>query len=134
MMVHIRVPEVVHSSIKHVVSQFTPPLWVAVIITMIILTLLLSATWYIGIHCNHHEELISYRLHETWLYTIGIMCQQGKVLPRLLFFSSSLLPHVGACSRFGSFFFLPHCSHTWERAPVSEHRADFTQFLNQDGR
>jgi hypothetical protein len=21
---------------------------------------------------------------------------------------------------------------TWERAPVSEHRADFTQFLNQD--
>jgi hypothetical protein len=32
------------------------------------------------------------------------------------------------------FFFLPRCSHTWERAPVSEHRADFTQFLNQDGR
>jgi hypothetical protein len=29
------------------------------------------------------------------------------------------------------FFFLPRCSHTWERAPVSEHRADFTQFLNQ---
>jgi hypothetical protein len=32
------------------------------------------------------------------------------------------------------FFFLPRCSHTWERAPVSEHRADFSQFLNQDGR
>jgi hypothetical protein len=31
-------------------------------------------------------------------------------------------------------FFLPCCSHTWERAPVSGHRADFTQFLNQDGR
>jgi hypothetical protein len=31
-------------------------------------------------------------------------------------------------------FFLPRCSHTWERAPVSEHRADFTQSLNQDGR
>jgi hypothetical protein len=30
--------------------------------------------------------------------------------------------------------FLPRCPHTWERAPVSEHRADFTQFLNQDGR
>jgi hypothetical protein len=30
-------------------------------------------------------------------------------------------------------FFLPRCSHTWERAPVSEHRADFTHFLNQDG-
>jgi hypothetical protein len=29
------------------------------------------------------------------------------------------------------FFFLPRCSHSWERAPVSEHRADFTQFLNQ---
>jgi hypothetical protein len=29
-----------------------------------------------------------------------------------------------------AFFFLPRCSHTWERAPVSEHRADFTQFLN----
>jgi hypothetical protein len=84
MMVHIRLPEVVHSSIRHVVSQFTPPLWVAVIVTMIILTLLLSATWYIGIHCNHHEELISYRLHDTWLYTVGIMCQQGKVLSQLL--------------------------------------------------
>jgi hypothetical protein len=22
------------------------------------------------------------------------------------------------------FFFLPRCSHTWERAPISEHRAD----------
>jgi hypothetical protein len=22
------------------------------------------------------------------------------------------------------FFFLPRCSHTWERAPASEHRAD----------
>jgi hypothetical protein len=33
-----------------------------------------------------------------------------------------------------NFFFLPRCSHTWERAPVSEHRADFTKFLNQDGR
>jgi hypothetical protein len=32
------------------------------------------------------------------------------------------------------FFFLPRCSRTWELAPVSEHRADFTQFLNQDGR
>jgi hypothetical protein len=32
------------------------------------------------------------------------------------------------------FFFLPRCSHTWERAPVSKHRAGFTQFLNQDGR
>jgi hypothetical protein len=32
--------------------------------------------------------------------------------------------------------FLSRCSHTWERAPVLEHRsrADFTQFLNQDGR
>jgi hypothetical protein len=30
--------------------------------------------------------------------------------------------------------FFSRCSHTWERAPVSEHMADFTQFLNQDGR
>jgi hypothetical protein len=36
------------------------------------------------------------------------------------------------CKR--SFFFLSRCSHTWERAPASEHRADFNQFLNQDGR
>jgi hypothetical protein len=31
-------------------------------------------------------------------------------------------------------FTLPRCSHTWELAPASEHRADFTQFLNRDGR
>jgi hypothetical protein len=37
-------------------------------------------------------------------------------LPVEHFFSSSLLPH------------------TWELAPISEHRANFTQFLNQDGR
>jgi hypothetical protein len=24
------------------------------------------------------------------------------------------------------FFFLPRCSHTWERAPISEHRADYS--------
>jgi hypothetical protein len=30
-----------------------------------------------------------------------------------------------------SFFFLPRCSHTWELAPASEHRAEFPQFLNQ---
>jgi hypothetical protein len=29
------------------------------------------------------------------------------------------------------FFFLPRCSHTWERAPALEHRDDFTRFLNQ---
>jgi hypothetical protein len=27
------------------------------------------------------------------------------------------------------FFFLPRCSHTWKRAPVSEHRADLLSFL-----
>jgi hypothetical protein len=27
------------------------------------------------------------------------------------------------------FFLLPRCSHTWERAPVSEHRADLLSFL-----
>jgi hypothetical protein len=80
MMVHIRSPDLVHSSINNVVSQFTPLLWLTVITTMIILTLLLSATWYVGIHCNHHKELISYGLHDTWIYAVGIICQQGKVL------------------------------------------------------
>jgi hypothetical protein len=84
MMVHIKLPEVVHSSIRNIVSQFTPLLWVTVIITMIVLTLFLSATWYVGIHCNHHEEPVSYRLRDTWLYTFGIVCQQGKVLSHLL--------------------------------------------------
>jgi hypothetical protein len=28
------------------------------------------------------------------------------------------------------FFFLPRCSHTWERAPALEHRAEFPQGLN----
>jgi hypothetical protein len=27
---------------------------------------------------------------------------------------------------FNIFFFLPRCSHTWERAPISEHRADYS--------
>jgi hypothetical protein len=27
-------------------------------------------------------------------------------------------------------FLLPRCSHTWELAPASEHRAEFPQFLN----
>jgi hypothetical protein len=26
---------------------------------------------------------------------------------------------------------LPRCSHAWELAPASEHRAEFPQFLNQ---
>jgi hypothetical protein len=26
---------------------------------------------------------------------------------------------------------LPRCSHTWERAPISEHRAEFPQFFDQ---
>jgi hypothetical protein len=26
--------------------------------------------------------------------------------------------------------FIPRCSHRWELAPVSEHRAEFPQFLN----
>jgi hypothetical protein len=29
------------------------------------------------------------------------------------------------------FFPPPRCSHTWELAPASEHRAEFPQFLNQ---
>jgi hypothetical protein len=84
MKVHIKLPEVVHTSFRNIVSQFTPLLWVTVIMTMIVLTLLLSATWYAGIYCNHHEELVSYRLCDTWLYTFGIICQQGKVLSHLL--------------------------------------------------
>jgi hypothetical protein len=28
-------------------------------------------------------------------------------------------------------FFFPRCSHTWELAPVSEHRADLLNFLTR---
>jgi hypothetical protein len=78
MMVHIRIPGMEHSSFKQLVSQFTPLLWVTAITTMMILTLFLSATWYAGIYCYYHREVISYRMHESWLYIVGIICQQGK--------------------------------------------------------
>jgi hypothetical protein len=94
MVVHIRLPEVVHSSIWNVVSQFTLPLWITVIITMVILALLLSATWYVGIQCNNHQESISYRLQDTWLYTLGIMCQQGNALPHLCYYGHCRLGSV----------------------------------------
>jgi hypothetical protein len=38
-------------------------------------------------------------------------------------------PHI-LMSQCLSIFFLPHCSHTWELAPASEHRAELPQFLN----
>jgi hypothetical protein len=78
MMVNIRTPGTEHSSFGQVVSQFTPLLWVTAIITMVILTVFLSATWYTATYCNNRREVISYRMHESWLYTVGIVCQQGK--------------------------------------------------------
>jgi len=77
MMVHIKTPDMKHSSLKHVVSQFTTRLWTTTIVTLMILSLFLSATWYARIHCNYRQEVISYKFIDTWLYTIGIMCQQG---------------------------------------------------------
>jgi len=79
MMVHIRTPHMENSNYKNVISQFTPLLWITVVITMVILSLLLSATYYAGIHCNYHKELTSYSIQDTWLYAIGILCQQGNV-------------------------------------------------------
>lgn len=67
-----------NSSFKNVVSQFTPLLWITVMITMVILSLFLSATWYAGIHFNCHTELINYSLQNTWLYAIGIITQKGN--------------------------------------------------------
>jgi len=78
MMVHIRTPDMENSNFKNVISQFTPLLWITVVITMVTLSLLLSATYYAGIHCNYHKELTSYSIQDTWLYTIGILCQKGN--------------------------------------------------------
>jgi hypothetical protein len=78
MMVHIRMTDMENSNLKNVISQFTPLLWITMIITMIILSLLLSATYYAGIHCNFRKELTSYSIQDVWLYTTGILCQQGK--------------------------------------------------------
>jgi hypothetical protein len=78
MMVHIRMTDMENSNFKNVISQFTPLLWITVIITMVILSLLLSATYYGGILCNFHKEPTSYSVQDMWLYTIGILCQQGN--------------------------------------------------------
>jgi hypothetical protein len=37
--------------------------------------------------------------------------------------------HSQSLYRLSPVFFLPRCSHTWERATVSEHRADLLSFL-----
>jgi hypothetical protein len=50
----------------------------------------------------------------------------------VLLFSSVSYPSISAlfsrlcpgASKIGLFF--PRCSHTWERAPISEHRADYS--------
>lgn len=71
-------PNMGNSNFKNVISEFSPLLWIAVIITMVILSVFLSATWYTGIHYNRHKELIRYSPQNTWLYTIGILSQQGN--------------------------------------------------------
>jgi hypothetical protein len=66
-----------------------------------------------------------------WLVSQSVILVKGNVfLPFFLIKQNAMKTSAGN----GDIFFLPRCSHTWERAPVSEHRADFTQFLNQDGR
>jgi hypothetical protein len=63
----------------------------------------------------------------------GISCVLQQLKQQFSAFTA-LTPSLNYLPETFIFFFLPRCSHTWDRAPVSEHRADFTHFLNQDGR
>ena len=78
MIVHILKPKMAPNKFNQVMMQFTPVLWSAAICTMVLLTLLLSACQQVTVKYNRQPEYMEYSFRESWIYSIGVVCHQGK--------------------------------------------------------
>jgi hypothetical protein len=65
------------SSLSHILSPFVPTLWFVVVSTIMVLTLILSATWYLRPESDVIDGSTSYRFCESLLCVFGSFCQQG---------------------------------------------------------
>jgi hypothetical protein len=88
LMVHIREPEMEISSLVHVLSPFVPSLWFLVVSAMMVLTLFLSATWYLRPKSGVTANSAPYRFCDSLLYVLGSFCQQGGQYAPLYSFMS----------------------------------------------
>lgn len=76
-MVHIKQPGMEVSSLSHILSPFVSTLWGAVLSTIIVLTVILSTTWYMNPEYKVDADHTPYNLYESWLNVFGAFCQQG---------------------------------------------------------
>ncbi|XP_069684881.1 probable glutamate receptor [Periplaneta americana] len=77
MILHIKLPGLEDSDMNDLVSEFTPDLWVASMVTFVLITLLLTASWWIGVKFNISQETESLELRYTWLHTVGFITQKS---------------------------------------------------------
>ncbi|XP_069704868.1 glutamate receptor ionotropic, kainate 3-like [Periplaneta americana] len=81
---------------EYVLAPLSSDLWLTIIATMIILTLFLSITWFLGDRYGSHPEVEKYNICNSWISVFASFCQQGHdTTPyswscRLVFFTSYL--------------------------------------------
>lgn len=76
-MVYIKQPRMEVSSLRDILSPFVSTVWGVVVLTVIILALMLSATWHVTAKHSVEADHAPYSLWESWLYVFGAFCQQG---------------------------------------------------------
>jgi hypothetical protein len=80
MMVHIRREEMEIRALQHILSPFTPKLWLAVTLTIIVFTVLLELTSFIHLKYSYGTARVlnGFRFQNSWHYVLAAFCLQGK--------------------------------------------------------
>ena len=77
LMVHIKQPEMETSSLNHILSPFVSALWSVMISAIVVLAVILSATWNLYKKFSINAGSACYSFYESLFCVYGSFCQQG---------------------------------------------------------